>query len=48
MSWVMRRPARRLAARLADLDEERCKPVTLGKPRKRLLQNLPGSRLLRA
>ena len=38
--------ARRLAARLADLDEERCKPVTLGKPRKRLLQNLPGSRLL--
>ena len=38
--------ARLVAARLADLDEERCRPVTLGKPRKRLLQNLPGSRLL--
>lgn len=40
--------ARVLAARLADLDEERCKPVTLGKPRKSLLQGLPGSALLSA
>ena len=38
--------ARLVAARLADLDVERCRPVTLGKPRKRLLQNLPGSSLL--
>lgn len=40
--------ARVLAARLADLDEERCRPVTLGKPRKTLLQGLPGSSLLSA
>ena len=40
--------ARVLAARLADLDEERCRPVTLGKPRKSLLQGLPGSSLLSA
>ena len=38
--------ARLVAARLAELDEERCRPVTLGKPRKRLLQGLPGSSLL--
>ena len=38
--------ARLVAARLAELDEERCRPVTLGKPRKRLLQGLPGSNLL--
>ena len=38
--------ARLAAARLAELDEERCRPVTLGKPRKRLLQSLPGSNLL--
>ena len=38
--------ARLVAARLAELDEEHCRPVTLGKPRKRLLQNLPGSSLL--
>ena len=40
--------ARVLAARLADLDEERCRPVTLGKQRKSLLQGLPGSTLLNA
>ena len=38
--------ARLVAARLAELDVERCRPVTLGKPRKRLLQSLPGSSLL--
>ena len=32
--------ARVLAAQLADLDEERCRVVTLGKPRKPLLQGL--------
>ena len=40
--------ARVLAARLADLDEERCRPVTLGKPRKTLLKGLPGSSLFSA
>jgi protease-4 len=38
--------ARVLAAQLADLDEERCRVVTLGKPRKPLLQGLSGSHLL--
>ena len=38
--------ARRLAARLADLDEETTRPVTLGKPRKRLMNLLPGSQLI--
>jgi protease-4 len=38
--------ARVLAAQLADLDEERCRVVTLGKPRKPLLQGLSGSNLL--
>ena len=37
--------ARVLAAQLADLDEERCRVVTLGKPRKTLLQGLSGSML---
>ena len=35
--------ARRLAARLADLDEQTTRPVTLGKPRKKLMNLLPGS-----
>ena len=38
--------ARRLAARLADLDEQTTRPVTLGKPRKKLLNLLPGSQLI--
>ena len=38
--------ARRLAARLADLDEETTRPVTLGKPRKKLMNLLPGSQLI--
>ena len=38
--------ARRLAARLADLDEQTTRPVTLGKPRKRLMNLLPGSQLI--
>ncbi|TCD59535.1 signal peptide peptidase SppA [Synechococcus sp. BS56D] len=37
--------ARRIAAELADLDED-CRPVTLGKPRKQLTGLLPGSELL--
>ena len=37
--------ARVLAAELADLDED-CKPITLGKPKKKLLANLPGGALL--
>ena len=37
--------ARVLAAQLADLDEERCRVVPLGKPRKTLLQGLSGSML---
>ena len=38
--------ARRLAARLADLDEQTTRPVTLGKPRKKLMNLLPGSQLI--
>ena len=38
--------ARRLAARLADLDEMTTRPVTLGKPRKKLMNLLPGSQLI--
>ena len=38
--------ARRLAARLADLDEQTTRPVTLGKPRKKLMNLLPGSELI--
>ena len=38
--------ARRLAARLADLDETSTRPVTLGKPRKKLMNLLPGSQLI--
>ena len=37
--------ARVLAAELAGLDED-CKPITLGKPKKKLLANLPGGALL--
>ena len=37
--------ARVLAAELADLDQD-CKPITLGKPKKKLLANLPGSSLM--
>ena len=37
--------ARVLAAELADLGED-CKPITLGKPKKKLLANLPGGALL--
>ncbi len=38
--------ARRLAARLADLDEEKTRPVTFGKPQKRLASLIPGRALL--
>ena len=38
--------ARRLAARLADLAETTTRPVTLGKPRKKLMNLLPGSQLI--
>lgn len=38
--------ARVLAAKMADLDEERCRVVTLGKPRKTLLQGLSGSKVV--
>jgi len=38
--------ARRLAARLADLDEEKTRPITFGKPAKRLGGLLPGQALL--
>jgi protease-4 len=38
--------ARRLAARLADLDEEKTRPITFGKPAKRLGGLLPGRALL--
>ena len=34
--------ARRLAARLADLDEDAVRPVTLGRPKKKLTSLLPG------
>ncbi len=37
--------ARRLAARLADLDEEKTRPVTFGKPRKGLGGLIPGQAL---
>ena len=39
--------ARRLAARLADPDEDEVKPVTLGKSRRKLSGLLPGSSLLK-
>ena len=39
--------ARRLAARLADLDEDDVRPVTLGKSRRKLSGLLPGSSLLK-
>jgi protease-4 len=38
--------ARRLAARLAGLDEDRTRPVTFGKPPKRLAGLIPGRNLL--
>jgi protease-4 len=38
--------ARRLAAQLADLDEDDIRPVTLGKQRRKLSGLLPGSQLL--
>ena len=38
--------ARRLAARLADLDEDAVRPVTLGRPKKKLMSLLPGSALV--
>jgi len=38
--------ARLLAAELAGLDPDRCRSVTFGKPPRRLLGFLPGSRLL--
>ena len=38
--------ARRLAARLADLDEEKTRTVTLGRPKKKLIGLLPGGTLL--
>ena len=41
------RHARRLAARLEDLDEDNAKLVTPGKSRRRLSNLLPGSRLLK-
>ena len=38
--------ARRLAAKLADLDEDNTRPVTLGRARKKLMGLLPGSSLI--
>ena len=38
--------ARRLAARLADLDEEKTRPITFGKPPKRFAGLIPGRALL--
>ena len=38
--------ARRLAARLAELDEEDVRPVTLGKSRRKISDLLPGSRVM--
>ena len=38
--------ARKLAARLADLDEENVRPVTLGRSKKKLMGLLPGSSLI--
>lgn len=40
--------ARRLAARIAGLDEENSRPLTLGRPKKKLSNLLPGSTLLAA
>ena len=39
--------ARKLAAKLADLDEDDIRPVTLGKTRRKLSGLLPGSRIIR-
>ena len=38
--------AKRLAAKLAELDDENIRPVTLGKPKKKLIGFLPGSKLI--
>ena len=38
--------ARRLAARLADLDEEKTQTITLGRPKKKFIGLLPGGTLL--
>ena len=38
--------ARCLAARLAELDEQTTRPVTLGRTRKTLMNLLPGSQLI--
>jgi protease-4 len=38
--------ARRLAARLADLDEEKTRPITFGRPPKRFAGLIPGRALL--
>ena len=38
--------ARRLAAKLAGLDEEETQPVTLGKPKKKLIGLLPGGKII--
>ncbi|HGY5537830.1 MAG TPA: signal peptide peptidase SppA, partial [Prochlorococcus sp.] len=38
--------ARKLAAKLADLDETTTRLVTLGRPKKRLAGFLPGSKIL--
>jgi len=38
--------AKKLAAELADLDYENLRPVTLGKPKKKLMGLIPGSRMI--
>jgi protease-4 len=38
--------ARRLAAKIADLDEEKSRPITLGKERRKFSGLLPGSAVL--
>jgi protease-4 len=38
--------ALRLAAQLADLDQDDIRPITLGKPRRKVSSLLPGSQLL--
>ena len=38
--------ARKLAAKLADLDEETTRPITLGQPKKKLMGFLPGSKII--
>ena len=38
--------AKLLAAKLADLEEDNIKPITLGKPRKKLLGIIPGSKVI--